>query len=129
MLITSTKLVLSFCGFILTTGTLVAQNATEPIQPSQQQGVKSEKSTGISVEASSIFQKYLGLTSSTDPEYAERKLKLKEENPEAYAEMVKEMTALRSTLKTVLTRAQYDALPVERKAYIDANPSIYSIQD
>lgn len=147
------KLIFSVCVLVFSTGSLMAQTADEKIQHSQKLNSTGEniadpidefhelspedQQTALNratykkkrSEFDAILQKYLGVSSLEDPEYAARKQKLKDENPLAYEEMVKELAVNRANGKRSITRAQYDALPLNRKAVIDANPEVYIIQD
>lgn len=153
MLRRTKKLIFSVCIFVFSTVHGIAQGSTEKIQHSEKLTSTSGNSTEAIEESrelspeeqqiilqraatkeqqsefDGILQKYLGVSSLEDPEYAPRKQKLKDENPVAYEEMVKELAANRFSEKRIVTRAQYNALPPSRKAVIDANPELYTIQD
>lgn len=131
MLKQTNKWILLIGGHLLCTVTLFSQSTLENTKPSLTQvssSQHSEDKTNLS-EAAGILEKYLGVSSVEDPEYAARKLELKETNPEAYEKMLAELVAKRSNGKNIISRAQYEAMSPERKAVIDANPDQYIIQD
>lgn len=76
-----------------------------------------------------IYMKYLGVSSPNDMEYAARKEKLAHENPEAFQNMKKELQEMRTSGKRSISRAQYNALPADKRASIDANSDKFEIID
>jgi hypothetical protein len=115
MLRRTNKLVLAICALLICTGSIVAQNSSGKLIHSEKPTTTSENSTEpitkFNSGNSAILQKYLGLSSSEHPDYAQRKLTLKEESPLLYEAMLQELTAIKSVGKTVFSRAQFDALP------------------
>lgn len=83
---------------------------------------------------SAIYQKYLGVFSPYDPEYADKKTKLFNEDRESYDQMKRELQEVQKHEPVVIeikeiTRSEYENLPVEQKRRIDAHPERFKIID
>lgn len=78
-----------------------------------------------------IYQRYLGLSSATDAQYAAKKEALFNNNPEAYQQMSKELQELHQPSKSphVVYRSKYNKLSAEERKKIDSQPELYIIID
>lgn len=78
-----------------------------------------------------IYQKYLGVSSPQDPNYAAKKEQLHSNNPAAYEQMKSELESLNGNKsgKRRLSRAKYNTLSEEQRKEIDNNPKLFEITD
>lgn len=78
-----------------------------------------------------VYQKYLGVSSPHDPQYADKKSMLIEQSPEKYKQMVAEIEAIYGApaQPKEVKKSELDQLPEEQQRRIKAHPELYRIVD
>lgn len=119
---------------ILKPSKLAAKNTSRSLSAEEKEMVQSRaklKEAQLKKRAAqaNILMEYLGISSLQDPTYKNKKMKLFEESPQRYKEMQEKIKALSSNspIRTISSE-QYNSLPAQKRAYIDAHPELYQIK-